>query len=209
MAQVVECLVRHAAGHRTVADHRDDVAVVVRAVVSGDGKAVGVAEHRARVAVLDEVVAALLTVGVAGQAVGLAQVGEPGLAAGENFVHVGLVARVPQDRVVRALEHPVQGDGEFHRAQVAAQVPARVGDRIHDELTDLRAEFVQLLRGQPAQVCGGGDPGEQGHSGFHATRGAVSGLGAGLPQLVTFRTLEAIQSAKRIEGSGNAGALLP
>ena len=43
MAEVVERLVGHAAGHRAVADDGDDVAVVVDAGVAGDGQAVGVA----------------------------------------------------------------------------------------------------------------------------------------------------------------------
>ena len=68
VAEVVERLVGHAAGHRAVADHGDDVAVRVAPGVAGDGEAVGVGEDRRGVAVLDVVVAALLARRVAGQA---------------------------------------------------------------------------------------------------------------------------------------------
>ena len=81
VAEVVQRLVGHAAGHRAVADHGDDVAVRVDAGVAGDGHAVGVGEDRRGVAVLDVVVAALLARRVAGQPAGLAQLGEPGLRA--------------------------------------------------------------------------------------------------------------------------------
>ncbi len=100
MAEVVERLVRHATGHRPVADDGDDVAVVVDAGVAGDGHAVGVAQDRGGVAVLDEVVAALLAAGVARHAARLAELAELGAAPGEDLVHVRLVAGVPQDRVL-------------------------------------------------------------------------------------------------------------
>ena len=81
-------------------------------------------------AVLDEVVAALLAARVAGQPAGLAQLGEAGLAAGDDLVHVGLVAGVPQDGVGRRLEHPVQGERQLDGAEVGAEVAAGLGDRV-------------------------------------------------------------------------------
>ena len=60
VAEVVQRLVRHAPGHRAVADDGDDVPVRIAAGVSGDGHPVGVGEDRRRVAVLHVVVTALL-----------------------------------------------------------------------------------------------------------------------------------------------------
>jgi hypothetical protein len=77
VADVVERLVRHAAGHAAVADDGDDVAVRVGAGVAGHGQAVRVRQHGARVAVLDVVVRALLAVRVARQAARLAELLEP------------------------------------------------------------------------------------------------------------------------------------
>ena len=56
VAEVVQRLVGHAAGHRAVADDGDDVAVRVAPGVAGDGQPVGVGQDRGGVAVLDEVV---------------------------------------------------------------------------------------------------------------------------------------------------------
>ena len=153
VAEVVQCLVRHAAGHGAVTDDSHDVAVFRRPLhlhvaVAGDGQAVRIGEDGGGVAVLDEVVAALLAVGVAADAVALAQVRKPRLATGEDLVHVGLVAGVPQDGVVRTVEDAVQGDAELDRAEVAAEVAARVADRVHDELADLGGQLVQLRRRQ-------------------------------------------------------------
>ena len=84
-------------------------------------------------------------------------------------MHVALVAGVPQDGVGGALEDAVQGDGEFHRAEVAAQVTAGVGHGIHDELANFLGQGLQLWCGQAAQICGGLDTVKLGHSGSNAT----------------------------------------
>ena len=152
MAEVVERLVRHAAGHRTIADHGDDVAVVVDAGVAGDGHAVGVAEDRRGVAVLDEVVPALLATRVARHAARLAQLGELCAAPGEDLVHVRLVAGVPEDRVGRRLEHAVQRQRQLDRAEIGSEVSGVLGDRFDDHVADLAGQFVELLVRQTAQV---------------------------------------------------------
>ena len=95
-------------------------------------------------AVLDVVVAALLARGVAGEAAGLAQLGEPGAAAGHQLVDVGLVAGVPQDGVARRLEDTVQGQRQLDGAEVGAEVAAGLGDRRDDEVTDLTAQLGQV-----------------------------------------------------------------
>ena len=59
----------------------------------------GVAEDRRGVAVLDPVVLGLGARRVPGQSTPLAQLGEAVAAPGEDLVHVGLVAGVPQEDV--------------------------------------------------------------------------------------------------------------
>ena len=97
-------------------------------------------------AVLDEVVLGLGAVRVAGEAAALAQAGEGVLAAGDELVHVGLVARVPHDGVVGRREDAVQGDGELDDAEVRSQMPAGLGDARDEEPPDLRRERLQLRR---------------------------------------------------------------
>ena len=69
-------------------------------------------------AVLDEVVATFLATWVTRDSVLLAQLGKACFAARENFVHVRLMAGVPQNRICGALEYAMQCDGEFHCAKV-------------------------------------------------------------------------------------------
>ena len=152
MAEVVQRLVGHAAGHRAVTDHGDDVAVVVDAGVPGAGQAVGVGQDRGGVGVLHVVVPALLPARVARQPAGLAELLEAGLATGDDLVDVGLVAGVPQDGVVGRLEDAVQRQGQLDRAEVRAEVAAVGGHGLHDEVPDLAGQLVELGVAERAQV---------------------------------------------------------
>ena len=112
-------------------------------------------------AVLDVVVPALLPRRVPGEALGLAEPGEPGPAAGDQLVDVGLVAGVPQDGVGGRIEDAVEGEGQFDGAEVRAQVPGGLGDGGDDEVADLAAQLGQVGLGELAQVVGVTNPVEE------------------------------------------------
>ena len=95
-------------------------------------------------AVLDEVVFGLGPARVPGQAPALAQRGEVLRPAGQHLVHVGLVTGVPDQRILRALEHPVQSDGQLYCAEVGTQVPPGAGDGMHEKTSDLVSQRRQL-----------------------------------------------------------------
>ena len=75
---------------------------------------------------------------------------------GDDLVHVGLVAGVPQHDVAGRVEDAVHGEGELDRAEVGAEVPAGpgTGDGIDDELADLAGELVEFWVGEPPEVFG-------------------------------------------------------
>ena len=119
---VVERLPRHAAGQRAVADHRDDVALLPGERVR-PRQPVRPRQRRGRVAVLDVVVLALGAARIAREPAGLLQPLPAVDPAGEQLVHVGLVAGVPDQRVARGVEHAVQRDGQLDDAEVRPEVP--------------------------------------------------------------------------------------
>jgi hypothetical protein len=80
--------------------------------------------------------------GEAGDAAQLAQRVHAVAAAGQDLVRIGLVAHVPDDAVVRRVEHVVQRDGQLHRAQVGRQVAAGLRDRIEQ----VGAQFMRQRR---------------------------------------------------------------
>jgi len=77
-----------------------------------------------------------------------AQVGEVVLAAGEQLVHVRLVAGVPDDPVDRRVQGPVQSDGELDDADVGAEVAAADSHRPDEEVPDLGGQLAELVAGQ-------------------------------------------------------------
>ena len=79
------------------------------------------------------------------------------LAAGQHLVHVGLVAGVEDDRVVRRVEDAVQREGELDHAEVGAEVPAGRSDLVDQEFTDFLCQIAQLRLRQVLQICGTAD----------------------------------------------------
>ncbi len=117
VGDLVEGLIGHATRERAVADDRNHVAIdMFTQPCFGDAE--GVAEGGRGVAVLDEVVGGFLARGIPGQAARLAQTGKFFGPARHDLVDVRLVTGVPDDRVLRAVEDPVQGEGQLDDAQV-------------------------------------------------------------------------------------------
>ena len=154
VAQVVEGFVRHAPGHRAVADHRDDVPVRLAGCLHGLGQAVGVAEHRRCVTVLDPVVLALASVGVAREPARLTQSGETRGSARDDLVHVRLVPGVPQQDVVRRTEHAMQREGQLDHAQVRSEVTGVHARGAHDEVPHFHRQTFKLGIGEASEVVG-------------------------------------------------------
>ena len=77
--------------------------------------------------------------------------------AGQDLVRVSLVADIPEDLVARGLEHRVQRHRQLAGAEVRAEVPADLADRVDDVLAHLLRELCELLLGEPVQVLGAVD----------------------------------------------------
>ena len=95
-------------------------------------------------AVLDEVVDALFAAEVTGEPARLSKLIEPVLPAGDDLVHVPLVAGVPENRILGRFEHAMQCQRQFDGAEVRAEVAACFGNCLHDEVADLAGQVVEL-----------------------------------------------------------------
>ncbi len=150
-AGVVERFERHAGGHRAVADHRDRT-------LAGAGLAKGLhhpersRNRGAGMADAEGVVFAFGTARKPGNAAGLAQPGHRRATAGEDLVHVALMADIPDDAIRRRVEHIVQGQGQFHRAQIRGEMAAGLRDRADQEVAQFLRQPGQIGRGQGAQI---------------------------------------------------------
>ena len=67
-------------------------------------------------------------------------------------MHVRLVARIKNNRVLGGAEHPVQADRQLDNTQVRTQVPARTRHVVNEERANFRRQFVQLLTFQATQL---------------------------------------------------------
>ena len=156
-------LERHAAGHRAVADDRDDLAVLAVTAAHGLLDADAVADRRGGVARAHDVVLGLVDRAERGQAAVLADRAELVAAAGEDLVRVGLVADVPEDLVRRGVQQGVQRDGDLARPEVGAEVAADLADGVDQQLADLLGDLRQLVLRQAVEVLGSVDAVEEAH----------------------------------------------
>ena len=88
---------------------------------------------------------------------------EAGLAAGQQLVHVRLVAGVEDDAVLRRVEDTVHGDRELDHAEVRPKVTARSRRRLDEKITDLRGQAGELVLTESLQVLRAVDALQQGH----------------------------------------------
>jgi hypothetical protein len=150
-ARVVQRLEGHAGAHRAVADHRDRVAL--RPLVArGDRHAERRRDRRRRVRGAERVELALRAAREARDPAVLPQVRHALAPAGEDLVRVGLVADVPHQAIVGRVEHVMQRDGQLDRAEVRAEMSARLRDRLQQVPAQFDGQLLQLGAIESPQV---------------------------------------------------------
>ena len=158
-AGVVERLERHAGRHGAVADDGHRLAVFAllprrhRHAKGGGNAGRGMGSAKG-------VVFAFFTTRKARDAAQLAQRWHALAPTGQDLVRIGLVPHIPHQPVVRRVENVVQGDGEFHRAEVGAEVTPGARHVLQHTLAHLVGQAFELRARQAAQVAGVFDSGE-------------------------------------------------
>ena len=69
-------------------------------------------------------------------------------------MRIRLVTHIPDEFVVRQIQRAMQGDGEFHRAQVGGQMAASSGYAVDNETAQFVRKLVELRRAQVFQIKG-------------------------------------------------------
>ena len=114
----------------------------------------------------ERVMRALGPARVARDAVQLAQRVELVEASREQLVRVALVPHVPDDLVLRRIEHAVERQREFDHAEVRRQVAGIAGHGLDDDVAHLGRELLHLGGLEPLHVGRGLDLLEHAHSGW-------------------------------------------
>jgi hypothetical protein len=149
---VVQRLPGHPTGERSVTDDDDRRPMPLTALLERLGQAVAVAQRGRGVRVLDPVVLGFDAARVTGQPVAGAEGVEPVCSTGDDLVHISLVAGVEQERILRGVEHPVQHQRQLDDAEVGPEVPAALGNLVHQKDPDLVCEVGEFRVGEPPEV---------------------------------------------------------
>ena len=117
---------------------------------------------------------------------------------GEQLVRVGLMPRVPDDAVARAVEDPMERDRELDHAERAAEMPARVRDRIDDALPQLRAQVARLGMIEVLEVLRQAEVGQRGHGSSSSSPGRRSSVRVAPPDASTRRWTRSSAAARSV-----------
>ena len=183
-SNIVYSLPRHATGQRAVANENHGVAVIfavkfmrARNTVSPRNRAGGVRRS-------NNIVFRFVAIRITRQASLLTQ-SLKRVTTSHQLMHIGLVAGVEKNIVLRRFEDTVNAESQLHNAQVRTQVTTGCRHIRHDELANFLRELLQLLVAEVLQVCRGLNTREQLGSGTIAnavvsggcaTGGAIRGL---------------------------------
>src|SRR5687767_6463945 len=73
-------------------------------------------------------------------------------AAGQDLMHVALVARVEDDWVARRVEDPMHRESQLDDSEVRSEVATGLADVFDQEQPDFSAQLLQLIWRQVPQV---------------------------------------------------------
>ena len=129
MARVVHRLIGHARRHRPIADHRNRIAQTfgdIAAQITRHRKAQSRADRGRRMRRTKGVVGGFTAFGKSAQPVFHTQGADTVAAFGQDLMRVALVAHIPDQLVLRRIEHRMDRDRQFNHAQTRAQMAARL-----------------------------------------------------------------------------------
>ena len=115
VGDVVERFPGHPTGQGAVADDSNNPAVVLGIHMKSPRNPLCPTQRTGGMRAFDNVVFGFRTLRIARKSTLLPKLREV-LAAGEKFVDIGLVAGIPDERIPRRVEYPVQGDRQLDHA---------------------------------------------------------------------------------------------
>ena len=148
---VVHRLKHRTAGEGGVTGHADDV-LVGAVQIARRGHAERGTQRGARVTGAVAIVLALRAQAEAIEAFVLADGADLVPAAGEHFVHVGLMRDVEDETVLWRFKHAVHRDGKLHHAEIRPEMAAGLAEGLDERAADFFGKRGQFLRGQGFQI---------------------------------------------------------
>ena len=151
MARVVKRLIAHPAVEGPVAHHRHH-RILAAHQIPRPGHAQGRRNGCARMAGGKGVVFALLAARKAAQSARAAQGFKPFIPPGQYFMHIGLMAHVKDQLVLRGIEYFMHGQSKLNHAQIRRQMAAPFGNRIDQQPPDFTGQRLHFFYGHILQL---------------------------------------------------------
>src|SRR6266481_6748329 len=120
----------------------------------------------------ERVIFALGTFGEAREAAALADRADTVAAPGQDFVRIALVADVPNQSVAGRIEDMMQRNRQLDHAEAGAKMPAGLGYRVDEIMSQLVGNFAQPSGFEPSQIFGSADLVEKRSFGWFVQRHA-------------------------------------
>ena len=108
------------------------------------------------------IVFALAALGEARQAAALTQGADTVAPSGQDLVRIALVADIPDELVLRRVEHVMDRHGQLDHAEARAEMPAAGTDRVDHLAAQFVGQLAQLILLELAKVGRKIDSVEQG-----------------------------------------------
>ena len=155
-AGIVHGLVGHARRHGAIADHRDDMTVLLLEVArdretergGNRGRGMGSAES---------IIFALAPLREAGDSASLPKRAHAVAAAGQDLVGIGLMPDIPDECIAWRIENMVQRHRQFDHAEAGAKMPARDGNSADGFGPQFRSDLHQIRSRERAKISGSRD----------------------------------------------------
>ncbi|OPZ85667.1 MAG: hypothetical protein BWY75_02367 [bacterium ADurb.Bin425] len=114
---MVDRFQRHTAGQTTIANHSDNLAVLLE-MIAGQGHTYGKRNRCRAVPGNESIMVAFAGADETAQTFELSQTAKFVATPGEHLVHISLVTDIPENEVVGRGEYFMQGDGYLHHPEV-------------------------------------------------------------------------------------------
>ena len=184
---IVHALESHAGTHRAVADHRYDVSLLAGEITPHRHAKTGRNRGRGMTGT-ERVELGFASFCEAGKPVLLAKRLDLFPAAGKDLVRIGLMADIPDQPVMRGLEHVMKRHGKLDDPEPGTEMAARFRYGANRRVAEFGGETLQLAFGKAAQIVHILDHVEQG-SCCHSRVGPLGRAGLSTTLRTDIRTI--------------------
>ena len=144
--RIIQCLIGHATGHRTIANHRDNM-VSFALKRSGSRHAQRNGNRAGCMSCHKGVCRAFCGLGEAGNSAKLTQAGKFIPTAGKDLMNIGLMTDIQNQPIFHGIVYSFDSHRQLYHTQVGCQMSSCFRNVINEKFPDFLAQLDTLLLG--------------------------------------------------------------